>query len=163
MSSDPDGFVEFAVARAPELLRSAYLLTGDHHLAEDLVQTTLTNLYRRWRRVDNPVAYAHTALTRTFLSHRRLRRSSEAPVAALPDQGEGEPDHTLRLSLMDVLRQLSAHDRAVLVLRYWEDRSAKESAQILGIRESTLRSQCMRALSRVRELLGDEIDLFADC
>lgn len=164
MSVDPDGFVEFASARAPQLLRSAYLLAGDHHLAEDLVQTTLTNLYRGWKRVrrmDNPVAYAHTALTRTYLSHQRLRRSTETPVQTMPESGRYE-DSALRMTLIDALGQLQARDRVVLVLRYWEDRSVEESARVLGMRESTVRSQCLRALQRLRELLGDDAELFAD-
>ncbi|WP_460515174.1 sigma factor, partial [Flindersiella endophytica] len=99
MSPEPPDFVEFASGRSTQLFRSAYLLAGDWHLAEDLVQTTLGKLYASWRRVqnaDNPVAYAHTVLFRTFVSHRRLRSNSELPSEQLPEGAAPVGDPALR-------------------------------------------------------------------
>lgn len=154
-------FVEFASARAGSLFRTAYLLTGgDRHLAEDLVQTTLGKLFAAWKRVsraENPAAYAQTVLTRTFISHRRRRSSSEIPIEHLPDAGANRVDSELRLTLLDALRQLPERDRAIVVLRYWEDRSIEETAAQLGIRIGIVRTQSMRSLAKLRALLGDDI------
>jgi RNA polymerase sigma-70 factor (sigma-E family) len=163
--ADPTGFVQFASACTPQLFRSAYLLAGDHHLAEDLVQTTLGKLYRSWQRIqraENPVAYAHTVLARTYISYRRLRRSTEAPTSSMPEQVAVDSDPALRMALIDGLARLSVRDRTVLVLRFWEDRSVEETARMLGIRTGAVRSQTMRALGRLRELLGNDVHEFAD-
>lgn len=156
-------FADFATARAPQLYRSAWLLCGDHHLAEDLVQETLANLYARWRkplggRIDNPAAYAQTTLTRVFLSNRRRRSSSEQPFAEFPqghvpeapDAGERAADRVL---LREALGELADADRAVLVLRYLEDLSVAETADRMGVSPGAVRSRSMRALERVRSLL----------
>ena len=101
----PADFLEFAHARSDQLFRTACLLTGDRHLAEDLVQETLAKMYRSWGRIDRtraPVAYAHTVLVRTFVSHRRRRSAREQPVDRLPEGDAGvlgDPD--LRLTLLD--------------------------------------------------------------
>jgi RNA polymerase sigma-70 factor (sigma-E family) len=153
-------FVEFASARTQQLFRAACLLTGDWHLAEDLVQETLGKIYVSWRRIsrmESPAAYANTVLVNTFLSHRRLRRASERPSARLPEAvGPGE-DMALRLALLDGLALLPARDRAVLVLRYWEDRSVEETADALHLSVGAVRSQAHRALRRLRAQLGDQI------
>jgi RNA polymerase sigma-70 factor (sigma-E family) len=162
---DPEDFVEFASACTPQLFRTAYLLTADYHLAEDLVQTTLGKLYRSWHRIqraENPVAYAHTVLVRTNVSYRRLRRSTEAPIGVLPEQAAVDSDPTVRVALFDGLAQLSVRDRTVLVLRFWEDRSVEETAQMLGIRTGAVRSRTMRALDRLRGFLGNDVHVFAD-
>ncbi|GAA3220699.1 SigE family RNA polymerase sigma factor [Streptomyces sp. XM83C] len=156
-----DEYAEFAAARAGHLYRSACLLTaGDTHLAEDLVQETLGRLYVRWSRVaraDNPAAYAQTTLTRTFLAHKRLRRSSERATDVLPDSAAVASDATLRLTLLHALGQLPAKDRAVVVLRYWEDRSVQETASALNASSAAVRTRCTRALARLRALLGEDI------
>ena len=154
-------FEEFAHARAPHLLRSAWLLCGDAHQAEDLVQETLAKVYVRWHRrlggpIDNPAAYAQTALVRTFLSARRRRSSGELPYAEPPDTAH--PDRAaetdLQLLVADALAGLAPADRAVLVLRYLEDRSVSESAAALGVSEGAVRNRSMRALDRLRPLLS---------
>ncbi|MGW1994812.1 SigE family RNA polymerase sigma factor [Embleya sp. NPDC001921] len=161
-------FDEFARARSGQLLRTACLLTGDWHAAEDLVQETLGKLYRSWRRIremESPIAYAHTTLVRTFLSVRRLRRSSERPSDALPEPppAAGE-DIELRLTLLQGLARLSPADRAVLVLRYWEDRSVEEAADVLRISPGAVRVRSKRALDRLRAMLGAElVDLGMAC
>ncbi|GAB3422173.1 SigE family RNA polymerase sigma factor [Flindersiella endophytica] len=165
MTTDPQDFVGFVAGRGTQLFRSAYLLTGDYHQAEDLLQTTLVKLYASWKRVqsaENPVAYAHTTLFRTFVSQKRLRSSHEKPTSQLPEQAaEAGADPALRLVLLDALTSLSPSDRAIVVLRYWEDRSVEETAATLGLRSSVVKTRCRRALQRLRSLLGNEIHEYA--
>ncbi len=162
-----EGYQAFAAARVGHLYRSACLLTGgDTHLAEDLVQETLGRVFVRWRRVsaaDNPVAYAQTMLVHTFLSWRRRRSSDERPTASPPEAHAAEAgDTALRVTLLSALRQLPERDRAVLVLRYWEDRSVQETAAALRLGPGAVRSHALRALARLREELGDDASLFVD-
>ncbi|MBW1596439.1 SigE family RNA polymerase sigma factor [Streptomyces sp. JJ38] len=157
-------FQEFAGNSGARLLRTALLLTGgDWHQAEDLVQTALAKAFASWgrvRRAENQDAYVRTVLVRTHLSQRRLRRSTERPVAVVPDSACGEGDPALRVALLQALARLPARDRAVLVLRYWEDRSVEQTAAELGLRAGTVRNRSMTALARLRELLdGDRESL----
>jgi RNA polymerase sigma-70 factor (sigma-E family) len=152
-----EAFEEFAVARAPQLYRAAWLLCGDRHQAEDLVQETLAKVYVRWRRpfgarIENPAAYAQTALTRTFLSGRRRRSSDERPYADLPDSAiADETDASdVRLALYDALASLAPADRAVLVLRYLDDLSVDEVASRMGVSPGAVRNRSLRALQRIR-------------
>ncbi|CAM5428737.1 SigE family RNA polymerase sigma factor [Streptomyces avidinii] len=160
-SAQEDEYLEFVAARAKALYRSAYVLAaGDTHLAEDLVQETLSRVYVHWKRVagaDNPVAYAQTVLVRTFLSLRRRRSTGERPLGQMPDSAVSGPDTALRLALLDALGRLPPRDRAVLLLRYWEDRSIEETARMLRLSSSAVRSQGTRALGRLRESLGDSL------
>ena len=153
MSKDRE-FEEFAVARTPQLYRSAYLLCGDRHGAEDLVQETLAKVYLKWgRRIDNPAAYAQTTLARTFISQRRRRSNHELPYADLPDAVVDDPAAAtdLRLTLQDVLAGLPPLDRAVLVLRYSEDLGVHEVADRLGLSPGAVKNRSMRALARARD------------
>jgi RNA polymerase sigma factor (sigma-70 family) len=103
------------------------------------------------------VAYADTVLVRTFLSQRRRRSSTERPSDRLPDAAGPAQDAELRMALLDGLARMTAKDRAVLVLRYWEDRSVEETAQVLQLSPGAVRAQSMRALQRLRALLGDQL------
>lgn len=158
-------YAEFAAARAGHLYRAACLLTaGDTHLAEDLVQETLGRIYVRWGRVaraDNPAAYAQTVLTRAFLTHQRRRSSGERATGTLPEVPYAAGDTPLRLTLLDALARLPAKDRAVVVLRYWEDRSVQETADVLNASSAAVRTRCTRALARLRELLGEDVGAYA--
>ncbi|WP_457030965.1 SigE family RNA polymerase sigma factor [Kitasatospora sp. P5_F3] len=159
MGEAPADFMEFAHAHSGQLFRTACLLTGDWHLAEDLVQETLAKMYRSWSRIDRtqaPVAYAHTVLTRTFISLRRLRRSGERPTGELPEQAGQSEDPGLRMALLEALAQLSVKDRTVLVLRYWEDRSVEETAQLTGMTIGSVRVRSLRARERLRQVLGHD-------
>ncbi|MFJ5290405.1 MULTISPECIES: SigE family RNA polymerase sigma factor [unclassified Streptomyces] len=160
-SAQEDQYLEFVAERAKALYRSAYVLAaGDTHLAEDLVQETLSRVYVHWKRVaraDSPAAYAQTILVRTSLTLRRRRSSGERPTGHLPDSAAAGPDAALRLTLLDALGQLPPRDRAVLLLRYWEDRSIEETAKMLKLSSGAVRSQGTRALNRVRALLGDSL------
>ncbi|MFD5432827.1 SigE family RNA polymerase sigma factor [Kitasatospora sp. NPDC127067] len=167
-----EDFQAFAAARARPLYRSACLLAGgDTHLAEDLVQEAFGRIYVQWhrtfpfgakRRIDNPAGYAHTVLVRVFLSHRGRRSSGERPVDAVPDGEAPQGDPELRLALVDALGRLAPRDRAVLVLRYWEDRSVEETAAILQLTPGAVRTQSFRALGRIRTLLGGSLDELAE-
>src|SRR3954469_22304117 len=153
-------FRNFALAATPALFRSALLLTGDWHLAEDLVQDTLARMYRMWGgigRIDNPAAYAQTVLARLFLSHRRRRSAGERPSAELPEAITAGPDADLRVALLAALSQLAPRDRAVVVLRYLADRSVEQVATDLGRSSSAVKIQSMRALAKLRVALGDDM------
>ena len=165
---DETEFTEFATASAPRLYRSALLLCGDPHLAEDLVQETLARVYVRMHRtlgridasridasrIDNLPAYAQTALVRIFISSRRRRSSGEIAVDAVPEVRLATADDALRLTLGAALAELAPLDRAVIVLRHLDDRSVAEVAIALGLSEGAVRNRSMRALDRLRERLG---------
>jgi RNA polymerase sigma-70 factor (sigma-E family) len=157
-------FAEFVRTTGPRLHRAALLLTGDHHLTEDLTQATYARVYASWRRVsraDDPLAYARRTLLNAYLSHRRLRRNSELPTdpTVLPSAGSAgvDSDHATRIDLLDALATLPPHDRAVLVLRYWEDRSVADTAHDLGLTETAVRTRARRALQRLRPLVGTDL------
>ncbi|MCX4857343.1 SigE family RNA polymerase sigma factor [Streptomyces canus] len=160
-----DEYAEFAAARAGHLYRSACLLTaGDTHLAEDLVQEALGRIYLRWSRISlvgNPAAYAQTVLVRVFLTHQRRRSSRERATDVLPEVAAAGVDTPLRLTLLDALARLPAKDRAVVVLRYWEDRSIEETAGVLNSSAAAVRTRCTRALKQLRGLLGEDIGAYA--
>jgi len=149
------GFEEFVAATGEQLTRTAVLLTGDRHAAEDLVQTTFAHVFSRWRRVrraEHPVAYTRTILTRLFLAQQRRRRVSEVAWDATAGHPSSSlaPDPTLRLPLMEALATLSPADRTVLVLRYFHDLPAVEVARELGVSEGACRTRTSRALARLR-------------
>jgi RNA polymerase sigma-70 factor (sigma-E family) len=151
-------FTAFVEASAHSLFRSALALTSHREQAEDLLQTVLARGARHWSRIrrDNPEAYLRTALYRERVSWwRSRRRGREVSVGHLPDLAV-TVDRTDRIDLGLVLRQalarLAPRYRAVLVLRYLEDRSDAEIAEILACTESTVRSQAARALARLRKL-----------
>lgn len=151
----PD-FTEFVASCSPRLYRQAWLLTTSTHAAEDLVQQALTKAYASWRRVsraDDPVAYVHRIVIREFLTERRRRRSTELPVERTPDRAVQDPDPALRADLVAALRQLSPLDRAVVVLRHWEDNDVAATAALLGLSQAAVKNRSMRALAKLRHLL----------
>jgi RNA polymerase sigma-70 factor (sigma-E family) len=156
--------LEFAAGSGGHLYRSACLLTsGDTHLAEDLVQETLGRMYALWgriSRIDNPAAYAQTVLVRTFLTQRRRYSASERPLADLPElpvPHGGADDPALRLALLQALRELPPKDRAVVMLRYWEDRTVEETADAMNVSALAVRSRSSRALAKLRARLGGSL------
>jgi len=153
-------FDAFVAARGSALLRHAYVLTGDGYLAEDLVQETLAHLYRRWDRVaatTSPEAYVKTSVTRQFLSWRRRRSSGERPTDHVPESPSAY-DGTDAVDDDDVLWRLLARlprkQRAILALRFYDDQSDLQIAEILGVSASTVRSQASRALATLRDQLS---------
>ncbi|NJQ05965.1 SigE family RNA polymerase sigma factor [Streptomyces lonarensis] len=155
-------FREFAEARQRQLRRSAYLLCGDWHEAQDLTQTTLMKLYAAWGRVrrdGNVEAYARTILTRTFIDQYRRRGRREEPVGELPEPpgDAGPPGTELRLVMQAALMELPPRYRAVLVLRFWEDWSVEETARALKVSSGTVKSQSARGLARLRGIIGEQV------
>ena len=159
-------FAEFMAARSSQLYRSAYLLTTSSHAAEDLLQTALAKTFASWGRVraaDDPVAYVHGVLIKSFLSERRRRSSSELPVADASHMATTRvpatpPDPTERVALMAALAQLAPLDRAVVVLRFWEDRSVAQTAVDLDLTEAAVKNRSLRALRTLRGLLAEPVD-----
>jgi len=161
-------FDSFVRTRTPALLRSAYLLTGDQHLAEDLVQSALALTHRSWRRLHrsgNAEAYTRKTMYHLQVSWWRRRRVAEAMPGELPEPRRhgGEGDHSqgvaVRLTLRSALLRLSAKQRAVLVLRFFEDRTEAEIADLLGITVGTVKSQTAKALVRLRAAAPELADL----
>jgi RNA polymerase sigma-70 factor (sigma-E family) len=151
-----EDFTAFVHGTGAQLERAALLLTGDHHLAEDLTQATHAKVYAAWRRIsDDPLAYARKTLLHTYISHRRLRRNSEQPVDWTQDRPTTGSDADLRIDVLHALATLRALDRAVVVLRYWEDRSVADTAIDLDISEDAVRTRARRALQRLRPILAN--------
>ncbi|HEU5038572.1 MAG TPA: SigE family RNA polymerase sigma factor [Nocardioides sp.] len=152
-------FCEFVRAAWPGLYRTAYLILGDHQLAEDLVQTSLAKTYASWSKVKEPAAataYARVVLANTAASwFRRRGWRNEQPVEDLPETGV-DVDPTTRTLVVDALATLAPRQRAVVVLRYYDDLSVREVAHALGISEGTVKSQTSDALARLRDVLADE-------
>ncbi|MGN4161893.1 SigE family RNA polymerase sigma factor [Streptomyces sp. NEAU-PBA10] len=153
--ASPD-FETFAAARWPRLLRTAYLLTGDHHEAEDLVQVTLAKLYPAWPRVrdlDEPDAYVRRALVNNNLSRFRKRRVVQLLTPRLPERAQegGAARAEQRSLLLEALGTLPPRQRAVVVLRYWEDLSEQQAADVLGCSPGKVKSQASRGLRKLRD------------
>lgn len=151
-------FAEYVNGRSRVLRKTAYLLCGDWHRAEDLTQTALIKLYVAWRRiskVDSVDAYARRTLVNAYLDEVR-RPSRREHTQAHPPDTAGRGDQTDdRLMLMAALSNLQPTQRAVVVLRFWEDLSIVETAAVLGIKEGTVKSSSARGLAALREVLQD--------
>ena len=155
---------EFVSARGAALSRAAYLLTGDHQAAEDLVQDTYVTLVRRWQKSGtlDPEAYVRKILYSRFVDGWRRRRLWELPWASPPDTAGGDEEGTAtdRLTLQDALARITPRQRAVLVLRFYEDLTESQTAVALGISPNTVKSQTRVALQRLRELVPDAVTSF---
>jgi RNA polymerase sigma-70 factor (sigma-E family) len=154
-------FEELVAMTGDRMLRTAVLLTGDRHEAEDLVQSAYAQAFARWRlvaRAENPVAYVRTILTRLFLADRRRKRVAEVAWTPGTDVAAPSIDPALRLSLLDALATLSAEDRALLVLRYFEDLPFPDVAGQLGLSHAACRTRASRALARLRLHFPDLAD-----
>jgi RNA polymerase sigma-70 factor (sigma-E family) len=163
MTRAPDHeFLEFVKSRAAPLHRMAYLLCGDWHLADDLVQETLAKSFRHWHRVqraDNPDAYVRRMLVNEARRHWRRHRNAAGPVdvtAREPDVPDDAAAVTNRVALFQALLSLPARQRATVVLRYLEGMSERETAAVLGCGEGTVKSQTSRALGSLRTFLEPE-------
>lgn len=159
-------FDEYARARWLPLLRTATLLTGDRHAAEDLVQDALARAAQRWTVIseaDSPDAYVRRILyTRSIDTWRRTRHepTASAHVGWATTSADTAAATDTRVTLEAALRRLTSKQRAVLVLRFYEDRSEVESARILGCSVNTVKSQTRHALGRLRELAPELADTF---
>ena len=154
-------FTAFAESAAPRLRRTAFLMCRDWHFAQDLTQITLAKMYVSWRRIwrtANLEAYSRRVLMNAVFDLRKRRSGTEVVLADLPDR-PGQPDGSatdLHVTLMQALATLPVRDQAIVVLRHWEDHSVDTVAEILGVSSSVVKMQSMRALGRLRELLGED-------
>jgi RNA polymerase sigma-70 factor (sigma-E family) len=158
--ADRDEFASFAAAVAPRLRRTAYLMCGNWHSAEDRTHTTLTKLFASWNRIgqrDNLGGYATRTLLNTYLAERRRRQSSELPAANLPDRAAQVDSPEQRMDIMAALAGLPPKARAIVVLRYWSDLSIEQVAELLGCSAGNVKSQSARALERLRQLMGEDL------
>lgn len=155
--SDRDTFTAFVAARRPALLRTAYLLTGSAEDAEDLVQVALLKAVPKWPRIaDRPESYVRQILARESVSRWRRRRWREVHTDTLPEAGVAGHDVSGTADLRKALVALSPRQRAVLVLRYYEDLTERETAAQLGLSVGTVKSYAREALARLRELVPEE-------
>jgi len=159
--SDVDAdFSAFVAARSSALMRTAHLLAGDRQHGEDLLQQALTKVYLSWRKIRDPQAaeaYARRTLVTTAVSWHRRRWHGERPAGALPEQliVDGTPGIDERLRVWNAICALPARQRAVVVLRYYEDLSESEIAAQLGVSTGTIKSQASRALATLRDSLAE--------
>ncbi len=147
-------FEEFVAARWAALGRTAYLLTGNKHDAEDLLQTALARAATRWDKIEDHEAYVRRVLYTQAVSHWRWRRRRPPEVLTdqLPNVAVHQPDQETRIVLDQALSRLTPKQRAVLVLRFYEDRSESQTAEILECSVGTVKSQTRHALMRLRAL-----------
>ena len=160
--AEVDGFREFVRERTPALSRHAYLLTGDHQLAEDLLQSALAGSYRHWRRIadSNPEAYVRRAMYHQQISWWRRRRVPEQ-LAAEPHQrmlADPAEATALRLTMAQALARLTPKQRAVIVLRFYDDLTEAQAADVLGCRIGTVKRHAHDALRRLREVAPDLLE-----
>jgi RNA polymerase sigma-70 factor (sigma-E family) len=162
---DDEDFETFFRMRSPALLRAAYLLTGDRHLAEDLVQEALARTHRVWSRLvaeGSPEAYVRRVMYNLQASRWRRKQFTEVRTDRVPE-GSGHRDEAGdavdRLALRTALRALPVRQRATVILRYFEDRSEAETAEILGCRVGTVKSHLSRGLARLREHLPGLVEV----
>jgi RNA polymerase sigma-70 factor (sigma-E family) len=156
-------FSAYMAARQPSLMRTAYLLTGDRHAAEDLVQTSLAKLYLAWDRVHDResvdgyvrriLVNENNSIWRRAWKRREVAtdRLPEAPTSDTYDEGRGS-------ALWDVVQTLPKKARAVVVLRYYEELTEAETADLLGISVGTVKSQTSRALATLRERAPQDLN-----
>jgi RNA polymerase sigma-70 factor (sigma-E family) len=160
--AEEDEYRQFVTARLEPLRRTAYLLCRDWHAADDLVSITIAKLYRHWRRVraaENVDAYARGVLTNAWLDEGRRPWRRERATGRIPDRADPAAPHAAlveRQALLDLLHQLPARRRAVVVLRFYCDLSVEETAHVLGVSTGTVKSQAARGLETLRSLVVEE-------
>ncbi|MEV0901159.1 SigE family RNA polymerase sigma factor [Actinoplanes sp. NPDC049802] len=162
MTDRDEAFAEYFAARSSAMRATAFLLCGDWHRAEDLVQQTFTKLYLRWNRVQRHESldpYVRKVLISTFIDEGRWgwwrrERTQEARIerAAVPEPSDD------RVTLLAALARVPARQRAVLVLRYWQDLSVEETAAALGCSAGTVKSQAARGLDTLRVLVAHPVN-----
>lgn len=160
MDQRDDEFATFVAARSPSLLRYAYLLTGNHAEAEDLLQSTLVKVYLAWNRISDRGSldgYVRTALTRNHVSWWRKVGRREFATEVIPDRAvSGRYDIDERDAMWSLLQTLGPRQRAVVVLRYYEDLPEAQIAEVLGCSVGTVKSQLSRALANLRATMTDD-------
>lgn len=156
-----DDFTEYVTARSGWFRKVAYLLCGDWHWADDLVQSAITRLYTNWPRAvraDNLDGYARRTLVNTFLAEQRTSWWRRVDLRGTDhDRPAPGPDVEAALDLRAALDRLPARQRATVVLRYFGDLPVADTARALGCSEGTVKSQTAKAVDTLRELLGEPI------
>jgi len=156
VSSEPDGFAQFVEARERALQRTAWLLTGDWGLAEDLVQTALARAWPRWERIrrhDEPEVYVRRVMVNTWMTWRRRKWRGERATEAMPDSpapGDIASEVAVRMAIRSALASLTNRQRAVFVLRVFDDLSEAQVAQVLDCAVGTVKSTMAQALAKLR-------------
>jgi RNA polymerase sigma-70 factor (sigma-E family) len=161
---DGVAFSEFVAARSGSLFRTAYLVMGDYHLAQDLVQESLIKVCAAWSRLrgmGEAEAYARKTIVTTSISWRRRRSFSERPAEALPEIATTEPSGLLdaQEDLWREVRLLPARQRAAVVLRFCEDLSGAQTAELMGCSVGAVKKQASLGLARLRDRMGTEVTL----
>jgi RNA polymerase sigma-70 factor (sigma-E family) len=157
--ADEELFRSFVTGRSQALLSTAYLLTHDWGRAEDLLQSALVRSWIAWRRIaGDPEPYVRRVIVNEYLAWWRRRWRGEVPTEVLPDAPADRTDHAAELGARDAMWRLIGtlprRQRAVIVLRYYEDLSEREIADVLGCRPGTVKSQAAKALTRLRAEIG---------
>jgi len=164
MRDEPTGFRDFVAGRSPALLRTAWMLTGDAQLAEDLLQTALARTWPHWSRIEDghPEAYVRRVMVRAYGSWWRRAWRGETPVAEPPEPGGPAADAYRavddRAALTAALARLPRRQRQVVVLRYYDDLSERDVAAVLGCSTGTVKSQAARGLAKLRATLADDAE-----
>ena len=144
-------FAAFVLHRSDSLLRTAYLLTHDRHLAEDLLQTALAKAWPRWTKIDgNPEAYVRKIIVNTYSTWWRRKWNGESPTEDLPEPSMLESDASALTDIRTALGRLPKRQRAVVVLRFFEDLTEAETARVLDCSVGTVKSQTSKALAKLR-------------
>jgi RNA polymerase sigma-70 factor (sigma-E family) len=166
MGEVDDDFREFVVHRSPALSRVAFLLTGDRHLAEDLLQAALAKAFPRWRRIStgDPAAYVRRVMYHLQISWWRRRRVVEVPGRHAPDPAAADSSEAsaLRLTLAAALRRLTPRQRTVLVLRFYEDLTEAQVARELGLTVGTVKRHGHDGLNRLRAIAPELVEAATD-
>ncbi|MER7073800.1 SigE family RNA polymerase sigma factor [Terrabacter sp. NPDC000476] len=152
-------FEEFFASSARPLRRTAYGLVGDWDRAEDLTQAAFVRLYRHWDRIQdvNVEAYARRVLVNLYIDERKF--AAEVPTDVLPERGRADEDRSTSIDIGRALATLPRQARAVIVLRYLDDRPVAEVAEVLGIAEGTVKSHTHRGMSALSALLSPATEL----
>jgi RNA polymerase sigma-70 factor (sigma-E family) len=161
---DAPTFHEFVEARSANLLRTAYLVVGDYQLAQDLVQESLVKTYMAWRLlrdVGNAEAYARRVLVTTSISWRRRRSFDERPVEELPELSVGDLADAVvgRADLWPLVQALPPKQRAAVVLRYCEDLSETQTAELMGCSVGSVKKNASVGVAKLRARLGGRLDV----
>lgn len=155
-AADQGAFTDYVTARRPALVRTAYLLCGEAHLAEDLVQGALIKAVGHWKRIgDNPEPWLRKVMVNDHISGWRRHRGREKLTDELPERITSHTDADRDLTLAVALATLAPRQRAVVVLRYYDDLTELETAKILGVSVGTVKSQHRDAIARLRTLVPD--------
>jgi RNA polymerase sigma-70 factor (sigma-E family) len=164
MTDRDTAFADYFAARSDAMRRTAYLLCGDWHRAEDITHVAMTKLYLAWPRLREAGmdAYARKVVVRTFLAeNRRLWRRREHLTQSLPEPPVAPADADDRMLLEAALASVPPRQRAVLVLRYWNDLSVEDTAEVLECSVGTVKSQAARGIAALRKRLGPHFDVLS--